>query len=1187
MTIRFTITFLLFFPVLIWGQFGSQQPIYKGTGTTNESAAADFNQDGYLDIAIGTRRHLIIYEGTAIPLEFKERIISDGAVLEVEVSDMDSDGDTDIFTVKDGKPVLFKNEGGDYNFEEYLLDDESVDRKGILHIELVDIYQDGYTDVLLINEPYSHLVFISIDASNTIIRSHKNLLNLPEFNTNINFTDLPLSIALMDYNQDEVLDIALSHHKADSTQIYFFNIKYSSPTIIDSLQTNDPIKNINSADFDQDGDKDLLVATEKELYWLKMKEDGLTERVDIPLNFQQENITKQVEVYSRIMDWNQDDLQDICYYSYATDEAFEEYEQLALILYNNGDDTFSNNPLYEPPFNKDLIQYAFGYPQLSNLQVVDINRDEHLDWLITTNHVRTILGNDERELTEEYCIRKIEIDILGAWDTNQDGFTDIATFSEDGGNVSFWINDGQQNFVEDTILNNITHCVGGLVRARDMNGDGLPDILVDSLNSFNIYESKPEGGFSEPIFVNHYADHLADINGDNRLDNIFWDRPLRECFWMENTPNGFSEWRSFSFSMDSNTSQKPNRWDMIDMDGDKLADLVSYRFNGDLQQLLWYKGDGNGHFAEQEIIASSPTLPFRDYKFFHLNGDSKPDILFYEPYGTKHDIFINNGGSFTHSELQFDEDIPTPLFYGFIDLQGDGLDELLTLNDLYLNTGNAFEKIENVLLSSFNSYEDLDGDGDNDLIGVRTRDYLYWQENLLGNTRIISNAFFDENQNGIFDVDEFLLFDIPSQFLPDTIQAFPSLSSGKTIYYPYPGSYELTLHQPENWKFTTDSIYQIEIEKGDALDYYFGLYPLIETSRVQPSITSSPTRCGFEVDFWLNYTNEGYISENGEVSFVLDERTSLVKATPRPSRRAGSTLYWAFEDLKPTYKEQVRLTIQIPGVDAIGDTLNFFSQVFKPDVDGVLQLINTHTYRSEVRCAYDPNDKLVLPNRAGDENYTLFDETLEYTIRFQNTGTDTAFNIVIRDYLDKNLDWTSFKPLNASHTFETSLNDKTGLVEFSFRNILLPDSIVNEPASHGYVKYSIKANEGLDENTTIQNTANIFFDFNPPIQTNTIQNTMVSKLPKSEEEQAFRTQVKAFPNPFSQSFYIDIFSTNRELDIQDFLLFDNIGRLVLKVQMSGERNFQIDTNSLPAGIYFYSLVSESEIVANGKLICIP
>jgi len=144
------------------------------------------------------------------------------------------------------------------------------------------------------------------------------------------------------------------------------------------------------------------------------------------------------------------------------------------------------------------------------------------------------------------------------------------------------------------------------------------------------------------------------------------------------------------------------------------------------------------------------------------------------------------------------------------------------------------------------------------------------------------------------------------------------------------------------------------------------------------------------------------------------------------------------------------------------------------------------------------------------ENYSLFDETLEYTIRFQNTGNDTAFNVVLRDTLDKKLDWTTFRPVVSSHPYETLLNSKDGAVEFSFRDILLPDSTTNEPLSHGFITYKITPQQGLPEHTFIENTASIYFDFNPPIVTNTTQNVLVSELPKITSSSLIYVQIKSF-----------------------------------------------------------------------------
>ncbi len=134
------------------------------------------------------------------------------------------------------------------------------------------------------------------------------------------------------------------------------------------------------------------------------------------------------------------------------------------------------------------------------------------------------------------------------------------------------------------------------------------------------------------------------------------------------------------------------------------------------------------------------------------------------------------------------------------------------------------------------------------------------------------------------------------------------------------------------------------------------------------------------------------------------------------------------------------------------------------------------------------------PETGFTQNFTLFDETLRYTIRFQNTGNDTAFNITIRDQLPPELDLATFEPGVASHAYEATLHED-GLAEFHFRNILLPDSTTNEPGSHGFVSFRIRTNSGLAENTVVGNSAGIYFDFNAPVLTDTIESVMVSAFP--------------------------------------------------------------------------------------------
>ena len=145
-----------------------------------------------------------------------------------------------------------------------------------------------------------------------------------------------------------------------------------------------------------------------------------------------------------------------------------------------------------------------------------------------------------------------------------------------------------------------------------------------------------------------------------------------------------------------------------------------------------------------------------------------------------------------------------------------------------------------------------------------------------------------------------------------------------------------------------------------------------------------------------------------------------------------------------------------------------------------------------------PNDKLVNPQRP--EGYALFDEYLTYTIRFQNTGNAVAYDVVIRDTLDGNLDPLTFEYISSSHeNVLTTTMENSKYLTFDFRNIFLPDSTTNFEESQGYVSYRIKTKEGIEEFAPVENTANIYFDFNPPIVTNTAENILVSTFDFDED----------------------------------------------------------------------------------------
>ena len=141
-------------------------------------------------------------------------------------------------------------------------------------------------------------------------------------------------------------------------------------------------------------------------------------------------------------------------------------------------------------------------------------------------------------------------------------------------------------------------------------------------------------------------------------------------------------------------------------------------------------------------------------------------------------------------------------------------------------------------------------------------------------------------------------------------------------------------------------------------------------------------------------------------------------------------------------------------------------------------------YCGLVTGSYDPNDKKGYPLGVTDDHFITPNGQIEYLIRFQNTGTDTAFTVVVTDTLDTDLDIFSVRSGASSHDYTFRIFGQR-ILEWTFNNIMLPDSNVNEPGSNGFITFTVDQNNNLIDGSEINNSANIYFDFNAPIITNT------------------------------------------------------------------------------------------------------
>ncbi len=197
----------------------------------------------------------------------------------------------------------------------------------------------------------------------------------------------------------------------------------------------------------------------------------------------------------------------------------------------------------------------------------------------------------------------------------------------------------------------------------------------------------------------------------------------------------------------------------------------------------------------------------------------------------------------------------------------------------------------------------------------------------------------------------------------------------------------------------------------------------------------------------------------------------------------GST-YRIQADQEPFHPGSVSPTIALEGCGGEPFSIGFVTMFPENDADSYID----RDCQPNIG-AYDPNDKQAHPTGRGDEHYIYRSTDLTYKIRFQNTGTDTAFTVRILDTLSQYLDLTTFRPGASSHNYTAQILDQN-VVEFLFENIMLPDSNVNVEGSQGFVQFQIEPKADVPFWEEIQNRAGIYFDFNEPIITNTVLHTI-------------------------------------------------------------------------------------------------
>lgn len=552
-----------------------------------------------------------------------------------------------------------------------------------------------------------------------------------------------------------------------------------------------------------------------------------------------------------------------------------------------------------------------------------------------------------------------------------------------------------------------------------------------------------------------------------------------------------------------------------------------------------------------------------------IGGNSEDDL--YSIDQTDDGGYILGGES--KSEISGDKTEHTKGDFDYWIVKVDSLGDIQWQNDFGGNTIDHFSCIQQTADGEYFaggwSYSPLSADKTENSWGGTD----FWLLKLSETYNLVTGKlFFDLNSNSTQDAGE------PSA----TNRIVAETTTGRYSFSDPEGVYEVSVLDTGDFEVTTASAnyfntqppyYNISFAGNNETDTLndFAFQPAGNFNDLKVVLTPlSDFNPGFDAYYSVDYSNVGTTYIDGTVVFYPDVNLTYISSSVTPDIITADSIVWNTGILSPFQSGNISLTMNISANVSIGATISA-SALIEP-LSGDADTSNNHSAWDVIATgSFDPNEILV-DRKIIDVGELDSPPYLEYIINFQNTGTDTATTVVVSDRLPLSLDISSLEFVASSSTITISYEQAINKIAFHFQNILLPDSNVNEAASHGFIRYRIKPVSTLLAGDSIVNNSLIVFDFNPAIHTNDAITQIV--VPTIMNGSVEKSDLVIFPNPSSQTITIEtkqLFTGTVWLVINDIY-----GREMSSVQHTNGTQLHLDVSQFPAGIYMVHLLSKDK-----------
>lgn len=820
--------------------------------------------------------------------------------------------------------------------------------------------------------------------------------------------------------------------------------------------------------------------------------------------------------------------------------------------------------------------------------------------------------------------------VAAIWaDVTNNGWPDVLVVNATGKPAMLYLNKGNGEFVEHTQSGIDIHpqYFHGAAFA-DFDNDGFVDLLITNFfptRFHQLYRNQGDGTFRPvldtpvtmvsaramaPILVDYDQDGLTDIfipNGNDRANSLFRNLGgfqfeavtegdiVTDAFnavgaaWGDFTGNGFPDLYVVNASGQNNTLYL-NHGGRFTRDDNSItaqqgghnhaAVWLDVNNNGWLDLFVTndqganalYLNDGKGGFERKsgELIGGNTGRSY-GAAVSDINRDGHQDIMIFNQAGQSNRLFCNNGsgnnwislhlvGSASNRSaigarvsIKSNDRWQTRALYpvtGFGSQSTSrlhfGLHDAVAIDSLVIHWPSGHKQIITESVSINKHHTILEEDV----------------------ARLHGITFHDENNNGIWDENEPMIGNIRLG-ITETGTSLSSGSDGKFSTRVNSGKYTLQLVSARNWYMTGNTV--VTVTEADT--EVFLPIPLRAVSNgydLTVNFATTAWRRGFTNETIVQVANIGTAKAlDAQLSLVYPEEGYLLGAQ-ESYKKDGKTYLWKLPEIRPGETISIAITDSI-GLEAVtGQTLHLAAHVHAPgeDMDR-----SNNTYREDITVvgAIDPNDIIVSPQGEGREGFIEKDQVLTYTIRFENVGTWPATYVFIDNTIPVNLDPASFTMISSSHPSTFRLH-ADGLLEIAYININLPPAEVDSIGANGYFKYSIRPKSDINPGDRILNTAEIVFDFEAPIITNTTVHTIYRTADQIQPPHIY-------PNPFNPVTQIQFDVLRRSsVTVQ---VFDIAGRLIETLvngtQAAGTHSVNWDASRYASGMYLVRMQTDTGV----------